>query len=111
MIATGAMVPAGARGVLRRELGVLCEAGLAPSDPHLSPGDVERVLADVRRAASECRAGDLVLPAGSRLGPAAVGLLAAAGHDAVEVRRPTVDVLILGDELPHAGPAREGSAA
>jgi molybdopterin molybdotransferase len=42
------------------------------------------------------------------LGPAAIGLLAAAGHDEIEVRRPTVDLPILGDELLATGPARAG---
>jgi len=42
------------------------------------------------------------------MSPAAVGLLAAAGHDAVEVRRAGADVLVLGDELLGSGPARDG---
>jgi molybdopterin molybdotransferase len=62
----------------------------------------------VRRAGAECRRGDVVLAAGTRIGPAALGLLAAAGLDGVSVRRPTADLLVLGDELLDSGPARDG---
>jgi molybdopterin molybdotransferase len=100
-IATGARLPAGADGVLRAEHGKLAGGDLVATDPR----DPAR---DVRRAGRECRAGDVVLAAGSRLTPAAIGLLAAAGADVVSVRRATVDVLVLGDELLTAGPARDG---
>lgn len=115
-IATGAMLPAGADGVLRSERGLLAPAGDGPAvglrpvpeaadgrgSPHAD------LLSDVRRAGQECRAGEVVLAAGTRLGPAALGLLAAAGHDVVPVRRATVAVLVLGDELLGSGPARDG---
>jgi molybdopterin molybdotransferase len=100
-IATGAWLPTGADGVLRAEHGKLAGGDLVSTDPW----DPAR---DVRRAGRECRAGDVVLAAGSRLTPPAVGLLAAAGADVVSVRRATVDVLVLGDELLTAGPARDG---
>ncbi len=102
-IATGAWVPAGADGVLRREHGRV-DGDLLEVRPGAS-GEPSR---DVRRAGRECRAGDVVLPAGTVLTPAAVGLLAAAGADVVPVRRAAVDVLVLGDELLSSGPAREG---
>ena len=69
-IATGAWLPAGADGVLRREHGKLAGGDLVATDPR----DPAR---DVRRAGRECRAGDVVLAAGSPLTPAAIGLLAA----------------------------------
>lgn len=100
-IATGAWLPDGADGVLRREHGTLSGADLLATqarDPAL----------DVRRAGRECRAREVVLPAGARLTPPALGLLAAAGVDVVPVRRATVDVLVLGDELVTSGPARDG---
>jgi molybdopterin molybdotransferase len=103
-IATGAVLPAGADGVLRRERGRRQGDLVAP----LGRVDRRALARDVRRAGGECRAGDVVLAAGVMLSPAATGLLAAAGHDAVEVRRPTVDVLVLGDELLGSGPARDG---
>jgi molybdopterin molybdotransferase len=100
-IATGAWLPDGADGVLRAEHGKLAGGDLVSTDPR-DPA------CDVRRAGRECRAGDVVLAAGSRLTPAAIGLLAAAGADVVAVRRATIDVLVLGDELLSSGPARNG---
>ncbi len=107
-IATGASLPPGTQGVLRRERGVL-EPG--PGSPRLSPAPgagADGLLHDLRRAGQECRAGEVVLAAGTRLGPAALGLLAAAGHDVVPVHRASVAVLVLGDELLTSGPARDG---
>jgi molybdopterin molybdotransferase len=105
VIATGAQLPPGADGVLRRERGRLSGGLLAPSVP---VDDVTRLASDVRRAGRECRRGEIVLEAGTRIGPAALGLIAAAGHDDVPVRRPAADLLVLGDELLGSGPARDG---
>jgi len=107
-IATGALLPPGAGGVLRRERGTESGGVLRPLD---DPGyDVPGAVAgDVRRAGRECRRGDVVLPAGSRLTPAAVGLLAAVGADEVAVRRARVAVLVLGDELVVDGVPRAGT--
>jgi molybdopterin molybdotransferase len=58
----------------------------------------------VRRAGEECAAGDEVLAAGAVLGPAAVGLAAALGHDRVLVRpTPRVCALVTGDEVIESG--------
>jgi molybdopterin molybdotransferase len=64
------------------------------------------------------RAGDVVLRAGTRLGPAALGVLAAAGRSEVGVaRRPRAAVLGTGDELvpvearPGPGAIRNSNAA
>jgi molybdopterin molybdotransferase len=107
-VATGAVLPPGADGVLRRERGRLTGG---PERPLLRPdGDDASadLRLDIRRAGQECRAEEVVLAAGTRLGPAALGLLAAAGHDVLPVRRAEVAVLVLGDELLTSGPARQG---
>jgi molybdopterin molybdotransferase len=58
----------------------------------------------VRRAGEERRPGDLLLAAGSILSPAAIGLLANAGVDRVDVfARPRVVVIATGDELVEPG--------
>ncbi len=102
-IATGAFLPPGADTVLRREVATMSEAdGLRPN------GSRPAVGVDVRPAGQECRAGEVVLAAGSEIGPVAAGLLAAAGLDQVAVRRVRADVLVLGDELLTSGPARGG---
>jgi molybdopterin molybdotransferase len=58
----------------------------------------------VRRAGDDAKPGDLLLTAGTRLGPAQIGVLAAAGHGAVLARRrPRVTVISTGNELSEPG--------
>ncbi|WP_374199882.1 molybdopterin molybdotransferase MoeA [Kitasatospora sp. SUK 42] len=98
-IATGAQLPAGATAVLRREHGRTEGALLYDRGPRpLTTGQ------DVRPRGQECHRGEELLPAGTAVGPAVLGLAAACGHDRLTVRRrPVVQVLVLGDELLAAG--------
>ncbi|MFI6444814.1 molybdopterin molybdotransferase MoeA [Kitasatospora sp. NPDC050543] len=98
-IATGAQLPPGATAVLRREHGVLDGPLLREgTSGGLAPGQ------DVRPRGQECRRGEQLLPAGTVVGPAVLGLAAACGHDRLTVRRrPTVELLVLGDELLDSG--------
>ena len=66
--------------------------------------------ANVRPAGEDVRAGEVVLRAGTILGPPQIGVLASLGLDAVPVvRRPRVAVLSTGDELlRHGEPLRPG---
>lgn len=90
-IATGAVVPVGADAVLRWEDASLAEGFVAG---RVAPG------VDIRSAGEECRIGDLAAVAGTVIGPALAGFLAATGHDVVDViRRPRVAIILLGDEL------------
>jgi molybdopterin molybdotransferase len=58
----------------------------------------------VRRAGEDAQPGDVLLPAGTRLGPAQIGVLAAAGHGIVRARRrPRVIVISTGNELAQLG--------
>jgi molybdopterin molybdotransferase len=58
----------------------------------------------VRRRGEDVNTGQSLLPAGTRLGPTQIGLLAATGHDRVRVRpRPRVVVLSTGSELVPPG--------
>ncbi len=60
----------------------------------VEPGD------NVRQIGSDVRAGQLLVKAGARIGPAEIGLLAAYGGDPVTVRRkPRVSIVSTGDEL------------
>lgn len=99
-IATGAAVPDGATAVVRREDGVVVDGLLraeAVAGRHLRP------------AGEEAAEGSLLIAAGSVLGPAHLGLAAAAGADTVDVvRRPTARVLVLGDELLDSGTPGDG---
>jgi molybdopterin molybdotransferase len=100
-IATGAALPAGCDGVLRSEDGLVDELGAVSG--RIRPGG------DIRPAGEEARAGETLIAAGAVLTPARIGLAAAAGHDALAVRRrPIVHLLVLGDEILGDGPARNG---
>jgi len=117
-IATGAALPTGADAVLRRERGLLEDAG--PHGVQLWVGDPVRGLkaphpgyvepgTDVRSRGQESAAGEQLLEAGGVVTPVVAGMAAAAGYDALPVvRPPDVALLVLGDELLERGPARDG---
>lgn len=102
-ILTGALVPTGADAVVRREL-------VEETDGKATFTRPARAGESVRPAGGEARAGDLLLPAATPLGPARLGLLAAAGRASVLARpRPRVTILSAGDELVSPGtPTRPG---
>ncbi|UUN28063.1 molybdopterin molybdotransferase MoeA [Streptomyces sp. FIT100] len=106
-IATGARIPAGATAVIRSEHARTDGSGHLHAQRQVTHGQ------DIRPRGQECRSGDQLLPAGTVVTPAVLGLAAAAGYDRLHtVRRPRVDVLVLGDELlteglPHAGLIRD----
>ncbi|MYR07087.1 molybdopterin molybdenumtransferase MoeA [Gordonia sp. SID5947] len=96
-IMTGAPLPAGADAVVPVEAtdGAVDEVAIATSVP---PGK------HIRRAGSDIEAGETAIPAGTRLGPPQVGLLAALGVTEVSVRpRLRVVVLSTGSELVTPG--------
>ncbi|MCU0277836.1 MAG: molybdopterin molybdotransferase MoeA [Candidatus Nanopelagicales bacterium] len=100
VIATGAAVPAGTTGIVRREVGTLDGNRLAGTSV---PGE------DIRPAGEECAAGDVLVAAGSVLSPAAIGLLCAAGLDEVVAHpQPRACVVLFGDELVESGVAGVG---
>lgn len=95
-ITTGAPLPPGADAVVMVE-----ETESLPGDP-LRVRIRTRVQprADVRPIGFDVAAGALVLPAGTRLGPAEIGILATVGEVSVPVYpRPRVALLSTGDEL------------
>ena len=102
-ISTGAQVPRGAAAVVPVER--VEPAGEAvPSDglrvraPALGPG------ANIRRAGEDVRAGEVVLRAGTPLGPAEVAMLAQVGRTEVRCGAlPRVSVVVTGDELVDPG--------
>ncbi|WP_431959017.1 molybdopterin molybdotransferase MoeA [Actinacidiphila sp. bgisy160] len=108
VIATGAALPPGTTAVLRREHGRITADGLLHATRG-GPGPGQ----DVRPRGQECRGGDELLAAGALVTPAVLGLAAAAGYDELTViARPSVEVLVLGDELldggaPGAGRVRD----
>lgn len=115
-IMTGAPLPEGAEAVVPVEWtdggtgGGPATAMRAHSEaPEGASGEVRvhrpvKAGAHVRTRGSDVRPGDLALRAGSVVGPAQIGLLAAIGRAAVKVRpRPRVVVLSTGSELAQPG--------
>lgn len=92
-IMTGALLPAGSDCVI-------------PVEQTDGGSDLVEVTASLRRGANvrargeDMRAGDVILHAGSRLGPGEIGVLASVQKETVAVGlRPTVAILSTGDEI------------
>jgi molybdopterin molybdotransferase len=109
-IFTGAPVPAGADAVLMQEDCTAIEASgavsTAATDGTPTPGPLIQVAAlptvgqHIRRSGEDVTRGAVVLPRGTRLGPAELGLAASIGRDRIEVvNRPRVALFSTGDEL------------
>ena len=95
-IATGGTVPDGADAVVPVEL--VEDSGDRVTVPAVENGQ------HVRPRGGDVREGDVVVSAGTRLGPTHVGALAAAGmHHVTCSARPRVAVLATGSELRSAG--------
>jgi molybdopterin molybdotransferase len=96
-IMTGAKLPAGADAVVQVEWTDGGRTKVAIRQP------ADRGNA-VRRTGGDAKAGDVLLGAGSVLGPPQIGLVAAAGHGVVLVRpKPRVVVISTGNELAEPG--------
>jgi len=96
-IMTGAPLPQGAEAVVPVEAS---DGGLETVALRASVADGQHV----RRAGSDVHQGDTVLTAGTLLGPAQLGLLAAVGRDRVVVHAPPrVVILSTGSELVDPG--------
>ncbi|MEM9304369.1 MAG: gephyrin-like molybdotransferase Glp [Pseudomonadota bacterium] len=102
-IFTGATIPAGADTVVRQED---CEATDGAVLVHRNPARG----ANIRPAGQDVRHGEPILAAGTRLGPAELGLLASLGVAEVRLRRRlAVGILSTGEELvPPGSPAAPG---
>ena len=98
-ISTGALVPAGADAVIlqediTRDGDSIALTGDAPNPPGKH----------IRREGLDFRLGDLLLPAGTCIGPAQLGLAITAGHSQIAVRRrPRIAIIDSGDELASGG--------
>ena len=103
-IATGAVIPENTYGIIRWESATL--------DGDILSGDIKEGQ-EIRPAGLESKKGEVLAAAGTILNPGLIGLLAAAGHDSLEVVRiPKATIILLGDEivlegLPHDGLVRD----
>ncbi|WP_175929852.1 MULTISPECIES: gephyrin-like molybdotransferase Glp [unclassified Burkholderia] len=99
-IFTGSLIPPGADTVVMQE------------QAHEQDGSVtfdfpQRRGSHIRRRGEEVRAGDLLVPAGVRMGAMHVGVAAAQGFARIDVRAALrVGILTTGDELVACGDAR-----
>ena len=99
-IATGAVIPEGAFGILR------WENATVNGNQIIGETSEEK---DFRPAGEEAKLNEVLVEKGTTLTPAMVGLLAAAGFDEIEVaKRPTVGLLLLGDEIQLSGLPKNG---
>ena len=97
-IFTGAPVPEGADCVEMQENAVV------HADERVGFSEPLHLQQNIRPQGQETTVGELVLNAGTRLGPVELGLAASLGRDRLEViRRPRVAVLSTGDELIEPG--------
>jgi molybdopterin molybdotransferase len=96
-IATGAAVPDGADAIVPVELA-------REVDGHVEIQEATGSMAHIRPRGGDVRQGDTVVEAGTRLGAAQIGALAAAGvAEVMCARRPLVTVLATGSELRAPG--------
>lgn len=99
-VATGAMVPEGLEAIVRLE-----DATVAGDKVTGTPRDKP----EWRRTGEESAQGEQLLPAGTPVTPAVIGLAAAAGYDTIEIRpKPRAAVLVFGDELASEGKPGNG---
>ena len=103
-IFTGAPLPPGADAILIQENAELREGLLYPIGDALAPGR------HVRATATDFAVNQLLLPAGTALGPAQIALAVLGGHGSLPVgSRPTVALISTGNELvPPGAPTPPG---
>ncbi len=98
-ISTGALLPMGADAVLLQE--DCARHGDALTLTGTTPLPVGR---HIRRRGMDFAEGTILLPAGTRIGPAQIGLSLTAGHAHLPVRRlPRITIIESGDELAATG--------
>jgi molybdenum cofactor synthesis domain-containing protein len=93
-IMTGAPLPRGADAVVRVENTETADDHVIVHQESINPGE------NIRPVGTDIAAGELVLAAGTTIGPPEIGLLASLGFDPVPVRkRPVISIVSTGDEL------------
>lgn len=96
-ISTGAPIPPGADQVVIQE-------NTTRDGDTIELNDTPRPMSNIRSAGIDFNTGDVLLPAGTRISPDAVALIAGAGLIKLEVfRKPRIGILSTGDELVEPG--------
>ncbi len=95
VVTTGAALPLGTQAIVRTENGMLTGNQLTSESASAD---------DIRNAGEECRSGETLCSEGTTLNPALIGLLAATGHDSINVfAQPRIQIIITGNELLTGG--------
>ncbi len=95
VVTTGAALPLGTQAIVRTENGMLTGNQLTSESASAD---------DIRNAGEECRSGETLCSGGTTLNPALIGLLAATGHDSINVfAQPRIQIIITGNELLTGG--------
>ena len=104
-IFTGAPIPPGANAVvIQEDTKALESSGHPNSVPEVLVNVVPVLGQWIRRSGEDVKKGDIVLPKGTRLNPASLGLAASIGRAHVSVvRKPRVALFSTGDELVMPG--------
>jgi molybdopterin molybdotransferase len=98
-IMTGAQVPLGAEAVIPVE-----ETAAGISNTEVRILKTVRQGANIRRQGEDVKAGQLLIPKGTRLRPQEVGLIASLGlTEAMVTRQPVVGILSSGNEIAEPG--------
>ncbi|WP_082979159.1 molybdopterin molybdotransferase MoeA [Arthrobacter sp. B6] len=107
VIATGGLVPSGAQSILRKESGQIHQD--ADGRPLLLLNDNAKQGEPwpgqhIRPAGQEASAGEVLIPAGTKLNPGHIALAAVAGHDTLQVQaKPMVGIVMTGSEVVTSG--------
>lgn len=100
-IFTGAVMPPGPDAVAMHED---CDASADTVRIHAAAAKKLRSGSNHRPAGENIAIGEIIIPAGKRLGPADLGIAAAAGYASLSVRRHLrVGLLSMGDEIIEPG--------
>jgi molybdopterin molybdotransferase len=98
-VMTGAVMPRGCDTVVPVE-----QVETADGYARLQPGCEAAPWRHVHRRGADARAGDVLLPAGTRLAAPELAIAASAGHAELQVSRaPRIAILTTGDELVEPG--------
>ncbi|MBM2616932.1 molybdopterin molybdotransferase MoeA [Actinoplanes sp. LDG1-06] len=106
-IATGAMVPVGAEALVRVEASTRDGDGLVSGEPR------NGYVPEWRQPGEEAHKDEELLPVGTAIDPAVIGVAATCGYESLNVYpRPRAGLLVFGDELltggtPGAGRVRD----
>jgi len=96
-IFTGAMIPSNTTSIAKQEI-------VNRTDNTINLTEPVKSGTSIRRQGEELNTGDLVIKKGTKISPAAIGLLSGLGFQRIEIfKKPTVTLIVTGNELTKLG--------